>query len=240
VIVLALDTTTRAGSVALMSGNTLLGWLSGDPEHTHGERLPGDLLRLLSAHETSLHDVEVFGVCSGPGSFTGLRVGLATVQGFALATGRPVMTVPTLEALAYAGLECQPPGFNRPTWVVPWMDAYRGEVFGAVYRVGQDGVVTECYPPAVGSSDALLEEWVPVLEQSPVLFVGSAVERSLVGIAESLGAEARVDPSMPPLAPTVAVLAQARANDTVGSPHAIRPVYVRRPDAELARERRRL
>lgn len=242
-IVLALDTTTRAGSVALMSGNTLLGWLSGDPERTHGERLPAEVLRLLAAHETSLRDVEVFAVCAGPGSFTGLRIGLATVQGFALATGRPVMTVPTLEALAYAGLECQPPGVSRPAWVVPWMDAHRGEVFGAVYRVGQDGVVTECYPPVVGSSAALLEEWVPLLEESEVLFVGNAVERSRVGINDSLGAEIRLDSSMPPLAPTVAALAQAKANDNdndnVLLPHAIRPVYVRRPDAELARDRRR-
>ena len=238
-IVLALDTTTRAGSVALMSDNTLLGWLSGDPERTHGERLPGDILRLLSAHETSLHDVEVFAVCTGPGSFTGLRIGLATIQGFALATGRPVMAVPTLEALAYAGLECQPFGLNRPAWVIPWMDAHRGEVFGAVYRAGQDEAVTECYPPVVGSSAALLEEWVPVLEHSPVLFVGNAVERSRGEIADRLGAEVRLDPSMPPLAPTVAALARAKGSDGVLLPYAIRPVYVRRPDAELARDRRR-
>lgn len=222
-----------------MSGNELLGWLSGDPERTHGERLPGDVLRLLSAHGTSLHDVEVFAVCSGPGSFTGLRIGLATIQGFALATGRPVMTVPTLEALAYAGLERQPPEVNRPNWIVPWMDAHRGEVFGAIYRVGHDGMMTECYSPVVGSSAALLEEWVQVLEQSQVLFVGNAVERSRVGIVDSLGAEVRLDPSMPPLAPTVAVLAQAKGRDNVLLPYAIRPVYVRRPDAELARERRR-
>ena len=238
-IILALDTTTRAGSVALTSANTLVGWSSGDPERTHGERLPGDLLSLLSAHETNLHEVEVFAVCAGPGSFTGLRIGLATIQGLALATGRPALTVPTLEALAHAGLACQPPGGTPPTWVVPWMDAHRGEVFGAVYRVGHDGVVTEHHPAAVGTTDVLLEEWAPGLRQSPILFVGNAVERARVAITNTVGAEAQMDPSMPPLAPTVARLAQDRANDAAASPHAIRPVYVRRPDAELARERRR-
>ena len=241
VIILALDTATREGSVALRSAHALLGWASGDPERTHGERLPGDLLALLSAHETDLHEVEVFAVCTGPGSFTGLRVGLATIQGFALATGRPVIAVPTLEALAHAGLEQQPPQGRRPTLVVPWMDAHRGEVFGAVYRVDQDGVVREHHPSAVGTTDVLLQEWEPVLKASPVLFVGNAVDGARLAIADALGAEAAVQtlPSMPPLAPTAARLAQARGADAATSPHAIRPVYVRRPDAELARDRRR-
>ena len=237
-IILALDTTTRAGSVALVSAHTLLGWSSGNPERTHGERLPGDLLALLSTHETDLHEVEVFAVCTGPGSFTGLRIGLATIQGFALATGRPVMAVATLEALAHAGLAGQPPEVDRPTWVVPWMEAHREEVFGAVYRVDHDGVVTEHHPAAVGATDILLREWAPVLRQSPVLFVGDAVDRARVAIADALGAETQMMPSMPPLAPTAALLAQARAADAATSPYAIRPVYVRRPDAELARERR--
>ena len=240
-IILALDTATREGSVALRSAHALLGWSSGDSERTHGERLPGDLLALLSAHETDLHEVEVFAVCTGPGSFTGLRVGLATIQGFALATGRPVIAVPTLEALAHAGLEQQPPEPHRSTLVVPWMDAHRGEVFGAVYRVDDDGVVTEHCPAAVGTTDVLLQEWAPVLQASPVLFVGNAVEGARVAIADALGAEAEVQtiPSMPPLAPPAALLAQTREANAATSPHAIRPVYVRRPDAELARDRRR-
>lgn len=240
-IILALDTATREGSVALRSAHALLGWSSGDPERTHGERLPGDLLALLSAHGTDLHEIEIFAVCTGPGSFTGLRVGLATIQGVALATSRPVIGVPTLEALAHAGLEQRPPKGHRPTLVVPWMDAHRGEVFGAVYRVDRDGVVTEHHPAAVGTTDLLLQEWAPALKASPVLFVGNAVDRARLAIADALGAQAevRILPSMPPLAPTAALLAQARRTDAATSPHAIRPVYVRRPDAELARDRRR-
>ena len=180
-------------------------------------------------------------VCTGPGSFTGLRVGLATIQGFALATGRPVIAVPTLEALAHAGLEQQPPEPHRSTLVVPWMDAHRGEVFGAVYRIDDDGVVTEHCAAAVGTTDVLLQEWAPVLQAFPVLFVGNAVEGARVAIADALGAEAEVQmlPSMPPLAPPAALLAQNRGANAATSPGAIRPVYVRRPDAELARDRRR-
>jgi len=237
VIILALDTSTRAGSVALMSAHTLLGWSSGDPKRIHGERLPGDLLTLLSAHETALHEVEAFAVCTGPGSFTGLRIGLATIQGLALATCRPVVAIPALEALAVAGLK-QHPGPHRSRLVVPWMDAHRGEVFTAIYQADHDGAVTEYRPAAVGTTDMLLREWASVLEGSSVLFVGDAVDEARVVIEETLGAEVQMVPSMPPLAPTVARLAQDRAADTATLPHAIRPVYVRRPDAELARDRR--
>lgn len=236
-IILALDTTTRAGSVALMSADTLLGWSSGDPDRTHGERLPGDLLRLLATHGTSLHDVDLFAVCAGPGSFTGLRVGLATVQGLALATGRRVVPIPTLEALAHAGLEHQPSGGQRPALIVPWMDAHRREVFAAVYQI-DGGVLTEYRPAAVGAADVLLHEWAPVLTSSHVLFVGDAVEQAQGVIAELVGPDAETLRAMPPLASTVALLASARAAAAT-APHAIRPVYVRRPDAELARERRR-
>ena len=148
-ISLALDTATRTGSVALASDNTLVGWLSGDPERTHGERLPGDLLACLVAHAVTLADVDLFAVCTGPGSFTGLRVGLATMQGLALAAGRPLVGIPTLEALAHAGLE---QGTNEdPALVIPWMDAQRGETFGAAYHVENRVVSTEHQPAAAAS-----------------------------------------------------------------------------------------
>ena len=235
-ISLALDTATRTGSVALASDNTLVGWLSGDPERTHGERLPGDLLACLVAHAVTLADVDLFAVCTGPGSFTGLRVGLATMQGLALAAGRPLVGIPTLEALAHAGLE---QGTNEdPALVIPWMDAQRGETFGAAYHVENRVVSTEHQPAAAAPAETLLKAWAPMLQESRVLFVGDAVERTQTAIKEIIGPDSIQIPSMPPLAPTVALLAHARAA-AADAPHAIRPVYVRRPDAELARERQR-
>ena len=77
----------------------LLGTYAGDATITHGVRLPGDLLRLLSAHGVRVADVDLFAVAAGPGSFTGLRVGIATQQGFALANNRPLIGVSALDAL---------------------------------------------------------------------------------------------------------------------------------------------
>src|SRR5215472_15972812 len=102
-VVLALETVTRAGSVAVLDGATCHA-TTGDPTRTHGERLPHDATAWLSRFGHTLADVELFAIISGPGSFTGLRVGMAAIQGFALSRGRQVVAVPTLDALALGWL----------------------------------------------------------------------------------------------------------------------------------------
>src|SRR5438093_568454 len=99
--VLALDTTTRAGSVALVEDDQILGVSDGDATRTHAERLPGEILAMADRHHVAMSEVDVFAVASGPGSFTGLRIGIATIQGLALATRRPVVAVSALDALAH-------------------------------------------------------------------------------------------------------------------------------------------
>ena len=97
-VVLALETVTRDGSVALWRDGPVEA-RQGDGARSHAERLPGALIDLLAAHGLSLPAVDIFAVVTGPGSFTGLRVGLAAVQGLALAGHRRVVGVPTLDAL---------------------------------------------------------------------------------------------------------------------------------------------
>ena len=101
-LVLALDTTTRGGSVAVARDGRVLDLLEGDAARPHAERLPGDLVTSLERAGASLADVDVFAVAVGPGSFTGLRIGIAAIQGCAFAAGRPVVGVSALEALALA------------------------------------------------------------------------------------------------------------------------------------------
>ena len=85
-LVLALDTTTRAGSVAVVDDDALLSEIVGDPSRTHGERLPRDLMRALEAASVPLESIDLLAVAAGPGSFTGLRVGIAAMQGLAMAS----------------------------------------------------------------------------------------------------------------------------------------------------------
>jgi len=158
--VLALDTTTRAGSVALVEDDRILGVSDGDATRTHAERLPGEILAMADRHHVAMSEVDVFAVASGPGSFTGLRIGIATIQGLALATRRPVVAVSALDALAHgASIDLE-----VGSLIAAWMDAHRGEVFAALYRVAAARPFTlerlvELVGPTVGDPIATLDRW---------------------------------------------------------------------------------
>ena len=129
--VLALDTTTRAGSVALVEDDRVLAERAGDGARSHAERLPADLVDLVDVAAMPISDVDLFAVAAGPGSFTGLRIGIATMQGLAFVSARPIVAVSALEALGQMAAVDLAPG----AVVAAWMDAYRREVFSALYRV---------------------------------------------------------------------------------------------------------
>ena len=245
-LVLALDTTTRQGSVALARDAVLLGCEVGDDRLTHGERLPGDLIRLLERNNTRLSDIDLFAVAAGPGSFTGLRIGIATMQGLALTNGRGLVGVSALDALNAVGKrgpgslfsgalgEKRDPGplFQPgPFFVGALMDAQRGEVFSALYC---DDELIE--GPAVEAPAGAVARWKNRGTESITLAGNGALTyRDL--IARILPA-AQVVTDVPPLAPSIAMIAQQQASGGARSPGAIRPIYVRRPDAELARDRK--
>src|SRR5437764_13514239 len=96
--VLALDTTTRAGSAALVEDDRVVAERSGDGARTHALRLPGEILALADEHAWPLSAIDLYAVASGPGSFTGLRIGIATIQGLAIVHRRRVVSVPVLDA----------------------------------------------------------------------------------------------------------------------------------------------
>ncbi len=238
-LVLALDTTTRRGSAALLRHGTLLDCEIGDAARTHGQRLPGDIVRLLDRHGLTVRDVDLFAVAVGPGSLTGLRVGIASMQGLALANSRRIVGVSTLDAL-HASVE---KGGRTPFWVGAWVDAQRGEVFSALYRDDEliDG-------PSVDTEEGLAR-WVRANPDGLVTFVGDGA-LAHANVIDGLMPSASILPTVPPLAPAVAQLAEqsaARAASPAGpasparndamQPDSIRPLYVRRSDVELARER---
>jgi len=240
-LILALDTTTRGGSLSLESDGSLLETFEGDGARTHATRLPGDLLDCLARHGRTLADVDLYGVAAGPGSFTGLRIGIATVQGLAFAHGRPVVAVSALDALAEASGSGGPVATGTEdggAMKAAWMDARRGEVYACLYRqvAGSWTPVTE---PVVQPPDEVLAGWMPLLAKRTVTFVGDGALAWIDVLERALGGDALVVRPLPPLAPAIARLSRrvASAGGAV-PPHAVRPLYIRRPDAELARDRR--
>lgn len=225
-LILALDTTTRAGSAAVLRDGALVAEHVGDPAVTHGQRLPRDLMRVLDAAGVAIADVDLFAVAAGPGSFTGLRVGIATIQGLAFAAERRVVPVSALDALARAARDGQ-------NLVGAWMDAQRGEVFAALYPPDADAPVA---PPSNASPEETLERWGPAIGDRRLRLAGDGALRYRDVIARMMPAATVVDP-LPPLARFVGAIAADRPERAV-MPHAIVPIYVRRPDAELARLKR--
>ena len=233
-LILALDTTSRSGSIALARDGEVLGCHVGTPDRTHAERLPADLLAELERHRLALADVDLFGVAAGPGSFTGLRIDIATMQGLAFACDRPIVAVSALDALAVLGSRQ-----GEDALVAAWIDARRNEVFSALYAcTGEPPRLID--PAAVDRPDRTLARWGSLIAGKIVRFIGdgAAVYRDVLAALDHPGIEIVTEP--PPLAPAIATIAHAIAKSGGAvAPHAVRPLYVRRPDAELARERRR-
>ena len=222
-VILALDTTTRASSCAVARGGDVLREEAGEPGREHASHLPGDLMAILAGAGVALADVDAFAVATGPGSFTGLRIGIATMQGLAFAGAKPLIGISGFDALAHVVRGRLTPAAPYDA-IATWVDAWRGEVYAALY----DGT-GQIDAPVVARPADLLEG----LRGRDVIFAGDGAGTYRDLIRDTLGARARVaEPPSPPLAGAIARLAAAAPPQP---PHAIRPLYVRRPDAELAR-----
>jgi len=236
--VLALDTTTPAGSVAVVDDERVIAERSGDRSRTHAQRLPRELFETLDAAGARLEDVDAFAVACGPGSFTGLRIGIATIQGLAYVADRPVVAVSALDALAHAAAAVR----DRDAVIAAWMDAHRREVFFALYRVGNGAPfdparLVTIDDAAVGDPASTIDRWTTPSASQPSVFIGDGAVLYAAVIRERMPAASIVE--SPLLAGTIGRVAAIAVQRGAATPAAgIRPLYVRRPDAELAREKK--
>lgn len=131
-LILSIETATLGGSVCIARGVKVLASASGDPTLSHSNSLLSDIQTCLRRAGVSAGDIELFAAASGPGSFTGLRIGLATVKGLAATLDRPCLGIPTLHAVAHAA------GPSEAT--VALLPAGRGEVFVQLLKVSESEV----------------------------------------------------------------------------------------------------
>ena len=222
---LTIQTATPAGSVALTDGGRLLGELFLDVGRPHGGWLLAAADQLLAAAGMTVNDLDGFGVTIGPGSFTGLRVGLATVKGLALATGKPIAGVSTLATLAL-----QAPYAALP--VCALLDARKREVYAGLFA-WEEGL-----PPPLGPERVQPPEQLLAGLSGPVLFAGDGAVAYRTLIVRQLGPRARFLPEVcaPPRAAHAAVLArQAFAAGAAFPAGQVNPVYIRPSEAELGK-----
>ena len=216
-MILAIDTTHEFGSIALQADGELLEELPLRAEDGFGHILYAHLSGILDRHGRRLQDIECFAAASGPGSFTGVRVGLACVKGLAEAAGKRVVAVSNLQALAT---------FGTGPLRAPVLDARRGEIYGGVYDAKWNLVQPEIVMP--------FPRWLETLPAGPVEFISSGFEPFLADLAGTPFADAARVEAPKALAGAIARIARARYRQGLAvDPAEADANYVRRSDAEL-------
>jgi len=216
-LILALDTTHEFGSIALLDGRKLVEEMLLHSPEGFGHVLFEHLGRLLDRHSRRVEEVECFAAASGPGSFTGVRVGLACVKGLAEAAGRKVVTVSNLEALARFGSAQQ-------RAVV--LDARRGEIYGAVY----DAPGRPLCDPIV----ARFAEWLAALPEGEIEFISPDFAPFQQALKGTRFEKSRITIAPRALAAAIGGIAYERyCAGLARDPAEIDADYIRRSDAEL-------
>ena len=221
--ILAIDTATLSCSVALVDEDHLLAETTLVNEQTHSKHIMVLIQQVLDMSGVSVSDVDGFAATHGPGTFTGLRIGMSTVKGLAEAGDKPVAGVSSLAALAWQA--------DPSLLICPLIDARRNEVYFAHYRF-EDGKLKEVTPEVVGSVQEAVRDI-----QTPCCFIGSGA--SLYGdfIRERLGPLAVFAHGFQNTirASTVAHLSRERLTDYdhVRDRDRFLPRYLRQSDAEI-------
>ena len=223
-LILAIETATLSGSIVLARGAEVIGGFNGDPGISHSNTLLADLDKLLSDTSTELAQIDLFAVAAGPGSFTGLRIGIATVKALAATLDRPCAAVPTLQAVALSG------GPSEAS--VALLPAGRGEVFAQLFSVSADGAVTPLDEAGHIAPAKMVEKYGSL---GNVLWCGEGAnaQRELIETAAE-SKKWHIASQQESLARYVSKLAwQSFRQNRLVAPDALQAIYVRPSDAEL-------
>lgn len=224
--VLAVDTSTSVAAVAVMDDASLLGEYMLNHGKTHSQKLVPMIKEIMDGLELLPGDIDLFAASSGPGSFTGLRIGVTTIKAMAFAAKKPVISIPTLDALAY-GIP-----LSGEVMVCPIMDARNRQVYTALYshENGQQKNIT-------GYMGVPVDELVKLIKSKnrKVIFTGDAVQTHRETLKTDLGEDCDFAPPcmLVQRASTVAQLALIRASaGELESCFDMAPFYLRKSQAE--------
>ncbi|MBC8014333.1 MAG: tRNA (adenosine(37)-N6)-threonylcarbamoyltransferase complex dimerization subunit type 1 TsaB [Sporomusaceae bacterium] len=223
--ILAIETATLVSSVALATADTLLAEITLQTKKTHSELLMPHIAKILDMAEVSKAEITAVAVSIGPGSFTGLRIGLATAKALAYAMKIPLVGVPTLSALAYG---CFVPG----AILSPILDAQKGNVYQALFE-WQNGNLKELMPATVIGIDEALSNLAQY--NAPVILMGEAAVLHREKIKQmdnhlSLAAPHMIIPRASSIAGLGHMLIKQGIQHDVMT---LEPVYIRRSEAEV-------
>ena len=218
--------------MAIARGDEVLESFTARADEKRSERLWLDVQELLDKAGFVISDIELFGVCTGPGNFTGLRVGISAVKGFAAATGKPVAGVTSLEAAALAA--------KGAAAVCAMINAHRGEVYSQLFEFDDRGAPVAALEPLVSTAVKAVER---IARLDEVAFIGDGAIDNADVIREVGGARAaagespgvfRIEQGAEPVANRIARLAYLRfVRGETGTAEGLRACYVRPAEAEI-------
>jgi|LSQX01.1.fsa_nt_gb tRNA threonylcarbamoyladenosine biosynthesis protein TsaB len=229
--ILALDTSTMVATVAVMEDERLLGEYVLNHKRTHSQKLLPMIKNIMDDLELTPKEIDIFAASTGPGSFTGLRIGVTTVKAMAFAAGKPVVSVPTLDAIAY----------NIPMssfLVCPIMDARNNQVYTAIYSWNgrlQERVTDYLGVPVSELMDIIKER------NMKVVFAGDAVEihREYLKAELKENCEFALGHLRLPKASCVASIAFLKAGEgLIQNSFEMAPFYLRKSQAEREYEKK--
>ena len=227
--ILAIDTSTMLGGIAIMDESLLIAESRLNVKSTHSERLMTEIEHCLKQSGIKISDIDVFAVATGPGSFTGLRIGLSTVKGFSYATGKQIVSVPTLEALAWNF-----PYSRYP--VCTMLDARKKEVYAALFKWEEGENFTRLINETSAKPEEFARNALSVTRDERFIFAGEGAVLYRDKIIEAMGEKAifaspeKTVPS--PANVAVLGLKKAKAGE-FSEPISLIPMYIRKSEAEV-------
>ncbi len=222
--ILSIETSTMLGGVAIVDDKTgLVAETRLNVKTTHSERLMTVIDHVLHQSEMDLESIDAFAVAIGPGSFTGLRIGLSTAKGLSYATGRPIVIVPTLDAFAYNFPYCSYP-------LCLMLDARKGEVYAAAFKWEGEG-----FRRLLEDTSIRAEELTAKFD-GVVLFAGEGADlykKTILDVMKDRAIFASPEKMVPsPANVAILGLAKAARGEFADVPAAV-PRYIRKSEAEV-------
>ncbi|OGW04191.1 MAG: tRNA (adenosine(37)-N6)-threonylcarbamoyltransferase complex dimerization subunit type 1 TsaB [Nitrospinae bacterium RIFCSPLOWO2_01_FULL_39_10] len=235
-IVFGIDTSTNHGSVAIAEGGSLLSESFLPLNSSYSKTLINSLDDLLKKCKLGINDIDGFAVSIGPGSFTGLRIGLSTCKGFNLATGKPIIPVGTLDAIVESYFSdsgvFQSSIFNiqSPILLCPILDAKKGEVYASIYKY-EEGKIKKVADDMAINPEKLCQKF-----NEPAIFFGEGIKTYGDFIKNKLNGFAYFYNNMPKnsVASSIALLGGKKLErGDIEDSTALKPRYIRRSEAEI-------
>ena len=245
--ILAIDTSTMLGGIAVMDELNLIAETRLNVKSTHSERLMTEIEHCLKQSSLKISHIDVFAVAIGPGSFTGLRIGLSTVKGLSYATGKPIVSVPTLDALA----------LNFPYSRYPvctMLDARKKEVYAALFKWEEEGnppsppfskggtggfsggTFIKLISEASVSPEEFMRSSLLITEYEKIIFAGEGAVIYKNKIIEVMGEKAvfaSPEKTVPSPANVASLGMKKALRGEFSEPVSLVPVYIRRSEAEV-------